>query len=140
MTMIDQDTDYGRRVQNRLQAEWIIWLTTTGTDLTPQPRPVWFYWDGQEFLIYTRPGTHKLDHIARRPAVSLNLDSDGRGGDIVVFTGQARIETGEPPANQAPAFMEKYQAGLQRLNLTEEAFAQRYSVAIRIKPENLRGH
>ena len=138
--MIDLTSDFGRRVGNRLRDEWIIWLTTTGTDLTPQPRPVWFYWDGEDFLIYTRPETHKLRHIAERPAVSLNLDSDGRGGDIVVFTGRARIEVGASPADEVPAFIEKYKVGLQRLNLTPEVFTQRYQVAIRVTPENLRGH
>lgn len=138
--MIDLNTDFGRRVKNRLRDEWIIWLITTGSDLTPQPRPVWFYWDGQEFLIFSRPDTHKLDHIAERPAVSLHLDSDGRGGDIVVFTGKARIDKEAPPANQESAFIEKYQAGLQRLNLTPEGFAERYRVSIRVTPENLRGH
>lgn len=138
--MIDLTTDFGRRVENRLRDEWIIWLVTTGSDLTPQPRPVWFYWDGEEFLIFSRPHTHKLRHIAERPAVSLHLDSDGRGGDIVVFTGQARIEENHPPATEVPAYIEKYQVGLQRLNTTPEEFAEGYRVAIRVRPENLRGH
>jgi PPOX class probable F420-dependent enzyme len=138
--VIDRTTDFGRKVENRLRDEWIIWLTTTGSDQTPQPRPVWFYWDGEEFLIYSRPDTHKLHHIAERPAVSLHLDSDGRGGDIVVFTGRARIEAEAPTADEVPAYIEKYKIGLKRLNTTPEEFAQRYRVAIRMRPENLRGH
>jgi PPOX class probable F420-dependent enzyme len=138
--MIDLTTDFGRRVQSRLRDEWIVWLTTTGSDLTPQPRPVWFYWDGQEFLLFSRPDTYKLRHISDRPVVSLHLDSDGRGGDIVVFTGRARILPERPPEDEFQVFIEKYRVGLQRLNLSPEEFAQRYRVAIRVTPEKLRGH
>ena len=40
--MIDFTTEFGRRVRQRLDEEYFIWFTTVGTDLTPQPRPVWF--------------------------------------------------------------------------------------------------
>ena len=76
MAVIDLSTDFGKHVDRRLQEEWIIWLTTVGEDGTPHPRPVWFLWDGETFLIYSRPDTHKLDHIARRPRVALSLDGD----------------------------------------------------------------
>ena len=138
--MIDMTTDFGRRVERRLRDEWIIWLTTTGSDLTPQPRPVWFYWNGQDFLIFSRPDTYKLRHISKRPLVSLHLDSDGRGGDIVVFTGHASVQEAAPAADEIQVFIEKYQVGLRRLNMTPEEFTQRYKVPLRIEPDNLRGH
>jgi PPOX class probable F420-dependent enzyme len=138
--VIDLTTDFGHRVEKRLWDEWIIWLTTSGSDLTPQPRPVWFYWNGLDFLIFSRPDTHKLRHISVRPLVSLHLDSDGRGGDIVVFTGLARILEIAPPVEEVEIYFEKYRVGLKRLDLTPEAFAQRYRIAIRVTPETLRGH
>jgi PPOX class probable F420-dependent enzyme len=138
--MLDTNTEFGQRVARRLNEERIIWLITAGGDGTPQPRPVWFLWDGESFLIYSRPGTAKLDHIAARPKVALNLDGDGAGGDIVIFTGQAAIDPAAPPADQAPAYAEKYRQGFQRLNMTPAEVAQTYSVAIRVWPEALRGH
>lgn len=138
--MIDTTTEFGQRVARRLGEERIIWLTTTGRDGTPQTRPVWFLWDGESFLIYSRPGTAKLRHIASRPRVSLNLDSDGLGGDIIVFTGRAAVDPTAPPGDQVPAYAEKYRAGFQRINMTPVQFGQVYSVAIRIWPESLRGH
>lgn len=138
--MIDTTTEFGRRVARRLGAERIIWLTTVGGNGTPQTRPVWFLWDGESFLIYSRPNTAKLKHLAARPQVSLNLDGDGLGGDIVVFTGRAALDPGAPPADQVPAYAEKYRDGFRRINMSPADFANTYSEAIRVWPEALRGH
>jgi PPOX class probable F420-dependent enzyme len=138
--MIDRTTEFGQRVSRRLGEAIVIWLTTTGSDGTPQPRPVWFYWDGESFLIYSRPGTAKLRHIAARPPVSLNLDGNGQGGDIIVFCGRAAVDPFTPPADKIPAYAEKYRPNIERLNMTPVEFGQQYSVAIRVWPESLRGH
>ena len=137
---IDTSTEFGQRVARRLQEERIIWLITTGPDGTPQPRPVWFWWDGQTFLIYSRLGGRKLPHIAHNPRVALHFDGDGRGGDIVVFTGQAQVDESAPPPHHMAEYAAKYAAGIARINMTPEQFAAAYSVAIRVTPTGLRGH
>jgi PPOX class probable F420-dependent enzyme len=138
--MIDLTTTFGRRVAQRLAEERIIWLTTVNAAGVPQPKPVWFWWDGQTFLIYSQPNTHKLQHIARNPKVALNFDGDGLGGNIVVFTGEAHLAPDVPPANEVPAYAQKYQPGFARIGMSAEQFAQTYSVALRITPTHLRGH
>lgn len=138
--MIDLSGDFGRRVARRLEEERIIWLTTTGSDGTPQPRPVWFLWQNESILIYSRPNTAKLRHIRVNPSVSLNLDGDGRGGDIVVIHGTASIEQGGPAADQVAAYVEKYAPGFDRLSMSAAQFAQTYTVPIRVHLEKLRGH
>ena len=84
--MLDGSTEFGQRATRRLNEEIIGWLTTVSPTGQPQPIPVWFLWDGESFLLYSRPGQAKLANIARSPRVSLNLDGDGSGGDIVVGT------------------------------------------------------
>jgi PPOX class probable F420-dependent enzyme len=138
--MLDLSTEFGRRVDRRLKEELIIWLTTVGEDQAPHPRPVWFFWDGETFLIYSQPEGHKLRHIVRYPRVSLNFNGDDRGGDIIVFTGKAEIDTNAPRANEVSAFIDKYQEDLERLGTTADEFANSYSSAIRVKPARLRGH
>lgn len=137
--MIDMTTEFGTRVARRLEHEPVIWLTTMRADNTPQPSPVWFLWDGATFLIYSQPDTPKVRNIAAQPHVSLNFDSDGKGGDIVVFTGQARIDDG-PPANEVAAYVNKYAAAITGIGMTPESFAQTYSVALRVVPMGVRGH
>lgn len=138
--MIDLNTEYGQRVARRLAEERIGWLTTVDGSGTPQPRPVWFLWQEGSLLIYSRPGTRKLEHIAGSPRVALNLDGDGLGGDIVVLTGTAAVDGGAPPADQVPAYVEKYSVAMQRIGMTAEQFARVYSVAVRVTVDRLRGH
>lgn len=138
--MLDMTTEFGRRVARRLEEERIIWLTTVSSAGAPQPRPVWFLWDGETFLIYSKPNVYKLQHVARNPKVALNLDGDGLGGDIVVFTGEARIANDAPPADEVAAYADKYQEGFARIGMSPEEFAESYSVALRVTPTNLRGH
>jgi PPOX class probable F420-dependent enzyme len=72
--------------------------------------------------------------------VALHLDGDGKGGDIVVVTGDARTDPQAPPADKVPAYIAKYREGMKRIGMTPESFARAYSVAIRITPTRLRGH
>lgn len=138
--MLDMNTEFGQRVARRLAEERIAWLTTVDSSGTPQPRPIWFLWTNGHFLVYSRPGNHKLSHISRNAKVSLNLDGDGSGGDIVVIIGEAQIDDTAPPAHLVPAYVEKYGWGFQRIGMTAEQFGRAYSVAIRITPTKLRGH
>lgn len=138
--LIDTNTEFGQRVARRLTAERIAWLTTIDSEGRPQPRPVWFLWEGETILIYSRPDTAKLRHIQRNPHVALNLDGDGLGGDIIVLTGEASLDAAAPPADQVPAYVEKYQPGFARIRMTPAQFALAYPVAIRIRLSKLRGH
>jgi PPOX class probable F420-dependent enzyme len=137
---IDTSSEFGARVARRLNDEPIGWLTTTAADGTPQPSPIWFLWDGETALIYSQPNTPKLRHIATNPRVSLNLDGDGQGGNIIILTGEARVDGATPPANQQQAYLAKYSNGIQRIGMTPESFAQAYSVPIRFTPSKVRGH
>jgi len=124
-------------VESRLRQEAIAWLTTVREDGQPQPVPVWFYWDGEQFVIFSKPGTQKLRNIAVNPKVSLHLNSDERGGRVVRFDGVAEIVSDGQPATAYPAMIEKYREGIIRLGMTPEAFAGSYSVQIQVRPIRL---
>jgi PPOX class probable F420-dependent enzyme len=137
---IDTKSEFGARASRRLKDEMIYWLVTAGADGTPQPSPVWALWDGETFLIYSKPDTPKLRNVAGRPQVALHLDGDGKGGDIVIVAGDARIDREAPPADRVPEYITKYREGLRRIGMTPESFARAYSVAVRVTPRHLRGH
>jgi PPOX class probable F420-dependent enzyme len=137
--VLDFNSDFGQRIARRLGAEQIIWLTTVGPDLTPQPNPVWFLWDGATFLIYSQPDRPKLRNIRLHQRVSLNLDAGPSGEDVGVLLGEARIEPDAPPATQVAAYIEKYKTYIAALKMTPESFAQSYSVTVRVTPDRLRG-
>ena len=137
---IDTKSEFGGRAARRLRDDMIYWLITVAPDGTPQPSPVWALWNGQTFLIYSQADTPKLRNVAQQPRVALHLDGDGRGGDIVIVTGEARIESNAPPADRVDAYVQKYRDGMRRIGMTPESFARAYPVAIRVTPTRLRGH
>ena len=102
--------------------------------------PVWFLWDGDDsFLIYSRPGAAKLRNVEQRPRVSLHLDGNGEGGDIVVVLGDAALSD-DPPAHALPDYIAKYADFIVRNSWTPESFAADYSVPLRVTATKLRGH
>ena len=106
----------------------------------PQPVPVWFLWDGDaSVLLYSQPDTPKLRNIAENPRVSLHLDGNGRGGDIVVCLGTAR-RLRRSPADLVADYVEKYAEPIERNRWTPESFAADYSVPLRITISRIRGH
>jgi PPOX class probable F420-dependent enzyme len=136
----DASTPFGKRVHERLTGEIVGWLTTIGADGTPQPNPVWFLWEGEDsLLIYNRTGAARLAHVKARPRVSLNLDSNGRGGDIVVLTGDAELLDDFPPATDHAAYCEKYGDEAARIFGDTASFAEKYPVAMRIRITKVRG-
>jgi PPOX class probable F420-dependent enzyme len=135
----DPATAFGERVRRRLTRETTIWLTTVGRDGTPQPNPVGFLWDGADsVLVYSQAGARRLANIRRRPLVSLNLDSGG-GTDIVVLTGTAEILDGGPPVTGNLAWLEKYGEAIDARFGSAAAFAERFSVPVRIRLTRVRG-
>jgi PPOX class probable F420-dependent enzyme len=137
--MIDFTSELGQRALALLKGQSVIWLTTVGRDQTPQPRPVWFYWDGESLLIYSQPDARKIQHLKRSPRASLHFNTDEEGSEVVVLTGEARVDGKAPPADKNRDYLRKYQEGIAGLGMTPEAFAQDYSVPIRFVPMTLRG-
>jgi len=138
--LFDPATEFGARVERHLREDIIVWLTTVRPNGTPEPSPVWFLWDGESCVIYSRPNTQKLRDIATNPRVALNFDGDRKGGNIVIFTGEAQVDPTIPPPNASPAYLEKYAGYIERIGLNPDHFAAGYSVPLRIVLSKLRGH
>ena len=138
--MIDESTELGALVARHLRDDRVAWLTTVTPGGSPVPSPVWFWWDGDEnVFVFSLPETARTRNIEANPKVSLNFEGDGQGGDIVIVSGRATLEQG-PPANLVAPYVKKYTWGFERLRVTPQQFAQRYSVPIRIRLTKVRGH
>ena len=135
----DPATGFGERVRQRLRDEQVAWFTTVGADGTPQPNPVWFLWDEPGLLVYNRPDANRLTHLRARPRVSLHLDGDGHGGNIVVLTGHAQVLDGYRLPHELPGYLEKYREAMIRVSGSPEAFSQAYPVPVRVEVTRVRG-
>ncbi len=134
---MDTTSEAGARVAGRLRTDLIGWLTTVAPEGMPQTSPIWFHWDGSEFVIYSLESA-RVKNIEAHPEVSLNLDGDGRGGDIVVIEGMARIDRSYRPASDHEAYVSKYRELMDGYGWTPEYFAESYPVPIRITPTRYR--
>lgn len=113
-------------VAARLDREQVIWLTTTKEDGTPLPNPVWFLWDGTQFLVFTMPGSVKMRNMTRNPRVSLNLNSDSGGGDVAIFQVKAQVDDASLTDAERTAYLSKYEEGLKEIGLTPEALMKTF--------------
>jgi len=137
--MIDESTEFGARVARHLREEKVVWLTTVTPSGAPLPRPVGFVWDGGvNVTVYSQPGA-RIRNIAPNPRVTLNFGGDGKGGDIVVLSGRAEVDRSGPSAANDPAYVAKYESELERVGMTPESFAQRFSVPVRIQISAVHG-
>ena len=137
--MVDFASPTGRRIKRRLREEQIIWLTTVDAQLIPQPRPVWFHWDGETVLILSQPDTAKVRHIKRQSCVALNFNTDAEGGDVGVLIGEAAMAVYPLPPNRLKAYLRKYRQGIQDIGMTATSFQVEYTIAILVTPLALRG-
>jgi PPOX class probable F420-dependent enzyme len=137
--MIDFSSELGKRALERLQSEEYIWLTVVDSANRPIPNPVWFIWQENHLLIYSKPDAKRLKHIAANPNVSLNFNGDAEGGDIIVFSARAEIDTSIPPSATIPAYVEKYREGVKGIGMTVESLSSAYSAGFRVYPLSVRG-
>ncbi|MGH7911090.1 MAG: pyridoxamine 5'-phosphate oxidase family protein [Candidatus Dormibacteraceae bacterium] len=138
---IDETTPFGRRAGERLRTEKLVWLTTVGGDGTPQPNPVWFLWDGASGVtVYNAVGARRMEHVRKRPEVSLNFQADAGGSDVVVIRGRAALAPDLPSSDRSPAYQEKYgQMIADGAWGTPEAFDREYPHKLRITLLGVRG-
>jgi|SRR5262245_19472708 len=121
------------QVTERLAKERVIWLTTTKVDGTPLPNPVWFLWNGSQFLVFTEPGSLKIKNMTRNPRVALNLNSDFDGGDVAIFQAEAEVSGASVSESELGGYLSKYQEGLASIGLTPDILTTSYRL-VRLNP------
>ena len=75
----------GSKIPARLAYIW--------TDGTPRVIPIWFHWDGRDFVLATPPRAPKLKALAKNPKVSLTIDDNNFPHKVLLVRGTARLET-----------------------------------------------
>lgn len=121
--------ELSERVRGRLRSERLIWLTTVRADGTPQSSLVWFLWDGDGMLIYSRRSS-RVRNLLGNASVALNFNSNAAGGAVATFTGTARIDDSHPRVTENVAYLEKYRDDIRRIGHTPESFAEAYPVPV----------
>jgi len=121
-----------QEVSSRLISDHYGWLTTVAKSGQPIPRLIWFYFDGARLAVYSMPQAAKVAHIKSQPKVSLNLDSDGNGGGIIVVGGVATVDATGVDCRDDEAYWAKYSGEAAKFGLTEAMGS--YSTRLTITP------
>ena len=108
-----------QEVSDRLISDHYGWLTTVTKSGQPVPRLIWFYFDGAKLTVYSMPQAAKVAHIKAHPQVSLNLDSDGNGGGIIVVAGVAAVDATDVDCREDEPYWAKYSEDAKKFELTE---------------------
>ena len=132
--VFDTGSDGDRHALERLGRDMIGWLTTVTPEGQPQTFPIWFLWEDGEALVYSDRRAKRNANIATNPRVSLHLGDNGRGGDVVIIEGEARIDPAAPAPQDNEAYNRKYREWIRDSFSTAEEFTSVYNVPIRIRP------
>jgi len=136
--VLDRTSEFGSRADNLLRCNTIIWFTTVTPGGVPQPNPVWYYWNGQDIIIYSKPESRRIKNITHNPHVSLHLEGAGVMGDnVIVIIGLAEIKNEYKKINEG--YRKKYSSYLQGIGTTWKDLKRSYSVEIKVVPTKIRG-
>jgi PPOX class probable F420-dependent enzyme len=121
-----------QEVSSRLTSDQYGWLTTVAKSGQPVPRLIWFFFDGSDLRVYSMPQAAKVAHVKAHPQVSLNLDSDGNGGGIIVVGGTAAVDATDVDCRDDEPYWAKYSELAGQFGLTEGMAT--YSIRLKITP------
>jgi Pyridoxamine 5'-phosphate oxidase len=91
-------------LQSRIPARLAyVWM-----DGTPRVIPIWFHWNGREFVMATPPKAPKLRALAKNPKVSFTIDDNSFPHKVLLIRGTAHLHTVEGIVPEYAAAAERY--------------------------------
>src|SRR5882724_4522567 len=88
------------RIPARLAYVWV--------DGTPRVIPIWFHWNGREFVMATPPKAPKLKALAKNPKVALTIDDNAFPHKVLLVRGTARLDAVDGIVPEYAAAAERY--------------------------------
>jgi PPOX class probable F420-dependent enzyme len=127
------------RIERFLELEPIVWLSTVRPDGTPHIVPIWFWWDGEALLVFSKPDAQKVRNLRARPSAMLALGEADEDFDIGLLEGRAEILDRSANEILPPEYVAKYADRMAAIGLTPAEYAATYSLVIRIIPDRYLG-
>jgi hypothetical protein len=88
------------KIPARLAYVWI--------DGSPRVIPIWFHWNGHEFVMATPPKAPKLRALAKNARVSLTIDDNIFPHKVLLVRGTARLQPVDGIVPEYAAAAERY--------------------------------
>jgi PPOX class probable F420-dependent enzyme len=127
-------------VDAALRADPVAWLSSVQADGRPHVAPVWFHWDGERIVAFSKPDARKIDNLRERPTAMLAVGTPGPEFDVELI--EATAELPDRPASDVmpEGFGAKYRELLRRAALSTQRFAEVYSQPIVLRPTRFLGY
>jgi PPOX class probable F420-dependent enzyme len=127
-------------IEAALRHDPVVWLSSVQSNGRPHLVPVWFIWDGDQILAFSKPHARKVDNLRDQPSVMLAVGTPGLDFDVELIEATAELPD-EPAATVMPeGFGAKYRELLHRAGLTIQRFAEVYSQPIVLRPTRFLGY
>ncbi len=137
ISILDLSKERDAHIDQRLHNDEVIWLNSVRPDGRPHAVVVWFLWDGETVLIFSRPKNQKVRNIEQNENVLLALDDTKNGSDPITIEGTATLLAPGTVDATSSSYLAKYREGIKGIGSTPEKMAAEYSQAIRITPSKV---
>src|SRR5256885_51728 len=101
-------------------------LAYIATDGTPRVIPIWYHWNGKDFVMASPPKAPKLKALAKNPRVSLTIDDNTFPHKVLLVRGAARLELLDGIVPEYAMAADRY-FGPEQDELTSRSIACAYS-------------
>ncbi|MDQ2674572.1 MAG: pyridoxamine 5'-phosphate oxidase family protein, partial [Chloroflexota bacterium] len=106
----------------------------------PHLVPVWFHWDGERIVAFSKPHARKVDNLREEPRVMLAVGTPGPEFEVELIEATAELPD-QPAMVMIPeGFGAKYRELLRRAGLSVQRFAEVYSQPIVLRPTRFLGY
>lgn len=134
-TSLDRST-----ADTALRDDTVVWMSSIQRDGRPHLVPVWFHWDGEQIVAFSKPHARKVDNLRDEPRVMLAVGTPGPEFEVELIEATAELPD-RPAAEIMPeGFGAKYRELLRRAGLTVQHFAEVYSQPIVLRPTRFLGY
>jgi PPOX class probable F420-dependent enzyme len=127
-------------VEAALRADPVVWLSSVQSDGRPHLVPVWFHWDGERIVAFSKPHARKVENLRDQPSVMLAVGTPGPDFEVELIEAVAEVPDAAATTLMPEGFGAKYRDLLRRAGLTVQRFAEVYSQPIVLRPTRFLGY
>jgi len=121
-------------VEAALREDPVVWLSSVQPDGRPHLVPVWFHWDGERIVAFSKPHARKVGNLRDKPSVMLAVGTPGPDFEVELIEALAEVPDAAAATLMPEGFGAKYRDLLRRAGLTVQRFAEIYSQPIVLRP------
>jgi PPOX class probable F420-dependent enzyme len=133
-------TERRRKADAALRSDPVVWLSSVQANGRPHLVPVWFHWDGERIVAFSKPHARKVDNLRDQPQVMLAVGTPGPGFEVELIEATAELPAARASEVMPSGFGAKYGELLRRAGLTAQRFAEVYSQPIVLRPTRFLGY